>query len=50
MTLNEAFELMNRDPIKAPEKVTVRPIRPRFIGPCKTCGDNYFGCPCEEEK
>jgi hypothetical protein len=35
------------DALATPPLITVRPIRPRFIGPCKGCGDRYFGCECE---
>lgn len=38
------------DAFKNVRPVIERPIRPQFVGNCPTCGDRYFGCPCEDEK
>lgn len=48
MNLNDFFELVGRDPIKVPPPITVRPIKPSFVGPCKVCGERRFFCDCED--
>lgn len=35
------------DPLATPPLVTVRPIRPRGAGPCKSCGERRYCCECE---
>ena len=49
MTLNDLFELVERDPIKAPPLVG-RTVKPRFLGPCKVCGERRWFCECEDEQ
>lgn len=49
MTLNDLFELVERDPIKAPPLVG-RTVKPRFLGPCRVCGERRWFCECEDEQ
>jgi hypothetical protein len=48
VTLNEFFEWIGRDPIKAPPLIG-RTVKPSFLGPCKQCGERRFFCGCEDE-